>query len=132
MRAKAGLRALPLFVDSAGTADWRAGEPCDARMLRAAARRGYDLSVRRARQLALSDYRAFDYFLAMDLRNQADALAMAPPGRTCDIRLFLDFVEGDVPREAQEPYGADGFERALDLIEAGAEAFLDHLERDRE
>ena len=67
--------------------------------------------------------------LAMDLSNHADLLDLAPPNRTCDIRLFLDFAGGEV-RETPDPYygGADGFERVLDLIEQGAEGFLDHLE----
>jgi len=43
--------------------------------------------------------------------------------------LFLDFSDGDV-RETPDPYygSGDGFERVLDLIENGADGFLDHLE----
>ena len=116
-------------IDSAGTGGWHVGDPPDARMIRAAARRGYDISCRRARQVELEDFYSFDYLLAMDFKNQSDLLAMAPPNRSCDIRLFLDFADTDT-REMPDPYygGAAGFERALSLIELGAEGFLTHLE----
>lgn len=129
LRAKAQARGLEIVVDSAGTGGWHQGDPADARMLRASARRGYRLDHHRARQVELSDFYRFDVLLAMDLKNHAGLLAMAPPDRGCDIRLFLDFADGEV-REAPDPYygGERGFEVVLDLIERGAEAFLDHVE----
>jgi len=98
-------------------------------MIKAAARRGVDISYQRARQVDLSDFYEFDYLLAMDLSNHTDLLDLAPPNRDCDIRLFLDFANCET-RETPDPYygGADGFERVLDLLELGAEGFLDHLE----
>ena len=98
-------------------------------MIKSAARRGIDISYQRARQVDLSDFYQFDYLLAMDISNHSDLLDLAPPNRSCDIRLFLDFADGEV-REMPDPYygGGDGFERVLDLIEAGAEGFLDHIE----
>ena len=79
--------------------------------------------------MQFSDFYEFDYLLAMDLRNQSDLLAMAPPNRECDIRLFLDFAGGET-RETPDPYygGAEGFERVLDLLEAASEGFLGHIE----
>ena len=124
---------MKLYIESAGTGGWHVGDPPDPRMLRAAAKRGYDLSHQRARQVDDSDFFTFDYLLAMDLANFNDLLALAPPNRECDIRLFLDFANGD-ERETPDPYygGAHGFERVLDLIEAGADGFLDHLEDESE
>lgn len=129
LRAKAKKRGLDLVIESAGTGGWHQGDPADARMIRASARRGYRLDHHRARQVALADFYSFDMLLAMDLKNQADLLAMAPPDRVCDIRLFLDFAAGDT-RETPDPYygGEQGFEEALDLVEEGADAFLDHIE----
>lgn len=128
-RAQARSRDLDVYMDSAGTGGWHVGDPPDARMMRASARRGYDLSHIRARQVELADFYTFDILLAMDLANQRDLLAMAPPNRECDIRLFLDFAEGD-ERETPDPYygGASGFERVLDLIERGAAGLLDYIE----
>lgn len=129
LRAKARSRGLDLGIESAGTGGWHQGDPADVRMTRAAARRGYRLDHHRARQVILADYYSFDILLAMDLKNHADLLAMAPPNRNCDIRLFLDFAGGGV-RETPDPYygGEQEFEEALDLIETGADAFLDHIE----
>ena len=99
-------------------------------MVGAASRRGYGLQNHSAQQVEFSDFYEFDFLLSMDLSNQADLLAMAPPNRECDIRLFLDFA-GGTARETPDPYygGEDSFERVLDLIEGGVDAFLDHLER---
>lgn len=129
LRAKARERGVELTIDSAGTGAWHVGDPPDARMIKAAAKRGYDISYQRARQVELSDFYEFDYLLAMDLSNHSNLLELAPPNRSCDIRLFLDFSDGDT-RETPDPYygSGDGFERVLDLIESGAEGFLDHLE----
>lgn len=129
LRAKAQARGLDLVIESAGTGAWHRDDPADARMIRATARRGYRLDHHRARQIDLSDFYSFDMLLAMDLKNHADLLAMAPPDRRCDIRLFLDFAGGDT-RETPDPYygGERGFDEVLDLIERGAEAFLDHIE----
>jgi protein-tyrosine phosphatase len=130
LRAKAVERAISLQIASAGTGGWHTGDGADPRMTRAAARRGYRLDRHRARQVQFSDFYEFDYLLAMDLRNQSDLLAMAPPNRECDIRLFLDFAGGET-RETPDPYygGSDGFERVLDLLEAASEGFLDHIEK---
>ncbi|PQA86508.1 low molecular weight protein-tyrosine-phosphatase [Hyphococcus luteus] len=129
LRARAKERGLELAIESAGTGGWHAGDPPDGRMIKAAARRGVDISYQRARQVDLSDFYQFDYILAMDLSNHTDLLELAPPNRTCDIRLFLDFADC-AERETPDPYygGGDGFERVLNLIELGAEGFLDHLE----
>ncbi|MCK5748494.1 MAG: low molecular weight phosphotyrosine protein phosphatase [Oricola sp.] len=129
LRVKAKERGVDVVIDSAGTGGWHAGDPPDARMIKAAARRGVDISYQRARQVDLSDFYEFDYLLAMDLSNHTDLLDLAPPNRDCDIRLFLDFANCET-RETPDPYygGADGFERVLDLLELGAEGFLDHLE----
>jgi len=131
LRAKAAAREVGLHIESAGTGGWHQGAGADQRMVRAAAKRGYSLDAHRARQVQFSDFYEFDYLLAMDLQNQSDLFAMAPPNRDCDIRLFLDFAGGDTC-ETPDPYygGEDGFERVLDLLEAGADGFLAHIEND--
>jgi len=129
LRAKARERGLKIYIESAGTGAWHVGDPPDARMIKAAGKRGYDLSHQRARKVQDADFYEFDYVLAMDLSNQTDLLEMAPPNRDADIRLFLDFADCET-RETPDPYygGTTGFEQVLDLVELGAEGFLDHLE----
>ncbi len=128
LRAKAAERRVDLEIDSAGTGAWHAGNPPDPRMREAAARRGYDISAQRARKVEFADFYLFDHLLAMDASNRADLIDMAPPNRECAIALFLDHAGGEI-REPPDPYygGPEGFEHVLDLIEAGADGFLDHL-----
>lgn len=129
MRAKAAAREIALHVESAGTGGWHQGEGADPRMVRAAARRGYDLSAHRAKKVAVADFYEFDRLLAMDRRNRADLQHIAPQDRVCDIRLFLDFAGGGV-RETPDPYygGPEAFERVLDLLEAASDRFLSDQE----
>ncbi|NWG91746.1 MAG: low molecular weight phosphotyrosine protein phosphatase [Parvularculaceae bacterium] len=130
LRAKAAARGIALHVESAGTGGWHQGEGADPRMVRAAARRGYDLTAHRAKKVAVADFYEFDRLLAMDMRNRADLHRIAPPDRVCDIRLFLDDAGGGT-RETPDPYygGPDGFEHVLDLLEAGAEGFLARFDK---
>src|ERR1035437_5747935 len=58
-----------VHVDSAGTHNYHPGSPPDARSQEAAARRGYDLSQLRGRQIAAPDYASFDLILSMDENN---------------------------------------------------------------
>lgn len=116
-----------VFVDSAGTGGWHAGEPPDARASAAAAKRGYDLSAQRARQVSLNDFHHFDFMVAMDAQNIRDLRAIAPASLREKPRLLLEFARTPLPtREVPDPYygGVDGFDRVLDLVEAGCEGLL--------
>lgn len=135
MRAMAEARGLQasLEIDSAGTSNWHVGEPPDPPAIKAASRRGYDLSTLRARQASASDFARFDLILAMDRGHFAkmDRLRGAGPGAA--LSLFMAAVDdADVPEEVFDPYGMgpDAFDRCLDLIEAGASAWLDRLQRE--
>src|SRR6056300_750977 len=57
-------------IDSAGTGNWHAGSPPDARAQQAALARQIDLSMLRARQVSAHDFEHFDLILAMDEDNK--------------------------------------------------------------
>jgi len=112
-------------VDSAGTGNWHVGEPPDARAQRHAAKRGYDLSRLRGRQVAEGDFLDFDFILAMDEANLADLQRLAPSGWTrAEVRLFADAAVPD-------PYTGSpaDFERVLDLVDIAAERWVKNLSR---
>ena len=113
MRHMADAQGVALEVDSAGTGAWHAGDTPDGRMTDTAARRGFDLSTQRARQVKHEDFYAFTHIFAMDRTNLADLKAIQPSDGTADLSLFLDGE--DVP----DPYygGQKGFEQVLDLVE---------------
>jgi protein-tyrosine phosphatase len=98
-------------------------------MIDAAARRGYDLTGLRARQVRAADFGAFDLIVAMDCRNRADLEALRPAGNTTPVRLMLDHLAGSGPRDVPDPYYTRDFDAALDLIEAAAEGLLGQLEQ---
>lgn len=115
-------------VDSAGTLGAHAGEPPDPRSQDAALRRGYDLSSLRARRLERADAEA-DLVLVMDRGNLRRATQVV--GEHAGLSLFLAGGGGGAGAGAEvpDPYGggADGFERVLDLIERGAEEWVERI-----
>ena len=119
--------APDLDVDSAGTSDWHAGDPPHAPAIRAAARRGYDLSALRARQVRASDFETFDMILAMNDRNLEDLERLRPKGSRAVLRLFLDFAPGAGTRSVPDPYYTSDFDGTLDLIEQAAVGLIESL-----
>ena len=70
-------------IDSAGTYAGHTGELPDARMRRAAARRGYDLG-HRARQIREEDFDRFDMIVVMDDMNYENVHRLAPSRRAAE------------------------------------------------
>ncbi len=117
-------------IDSAGTIGYHAGDPPDARMTAAAARRGISLDGQSARHFQRADLDAFDMVLAMDRANLRDIRALDESGRHArKIKLFLDFHPSAKGTDVPDPYygGPDGFEKVLDLIQEAAEPLLGEL-----
>jgi len=116
--------------DSAGTHDYHVGEPPDSRSQAAAAQRGYDLSLLRARQVRVQDFADFDYVLAMDEANLAALRKLSPKPYLARVKLFLDFAPGAGRREVPDPYygGQQGFEEVQDLVEDAARGLLERIQ----
>ncbi|MGE0734364.1 MAG: low molecular weight protein-tyrosine-phosphatase [Alphaproteobacteria bacterium] len=132
MVREAGL-AKRIGVDSAGTHDFHIGEPPDPRSQQHAARRGYDLSDQRARQIAAADFAEFDLLLAMD-RGHLRLLQRAAPAHSRErIRLFMEFAPSFKLADVPDPYygAAGGFEAVLDMIEEGSRNLLETIVRER-
>src|SRR3954465_5757939 len=77
-------------VRSAGTHDYHVGEGPDARSVRHAKRRGYDLSPLRASRGSPEDFFAFDYILAMDRGHLRILRDMAKANARARFGLFLE------------------------------------------
>lgn len=118
-----------IIVDSAGTGDWHIGKAPDSRTVAAAKKRGYDLSVLRARQVSGADFDEFDYVLAMDNANLRDLQRLKPAHFSGHLGLLLDYGSNKSHREVPDPYygGSDEFELVLDLVEEAAEGLLAHI-----
>jgi protein-tyrosine phosphatase len=122
---------LEIEIDSAGTHDYHVGEPPDPRALRAASRRGLDISGLRARQVDETDFEHCDLILAMDRLNYETLRDRSPPARRSRIRLLLEFADDAGRDEVPDPYygGTQGFEEVLDLLEDAAAGLLAEVRR---
>ena len=122
-----------VMTDSAGTHDYHIGAPPDLRAQAAAARRGYDLSTLRARQVTPADFERFDYVLAMDEANLRELLPLCPEASRDRLRLFLEFAEEVERRDVPDPYygGEQGFEHVLDLVENAARGLLANIKNNK-
>ena len=78
-------------VDSAGTHNYHPGSPPDARSQIHAAKRGYDLSDLRARQITDDDYATYKLILVMDWDNLALVQEDCPPEHQAKVRRLTEF-----------------------------------------
>lgn len=125
--AEAILRAKgdgKLSVDSAGTGSWHIGKSPYGPAIKAASKRGYDLSTLKARKVNKQDFADFDLILAMDVENQKDLEALRPADSVTPIKLMMDFAPELGIKDVPDPYFTGDFEQALDLIEAASEALV--------
>lgn len=133
LRAEAQRLDLDLHVDSAGTGNWHAGEPPDARAIAVAARHGVDISGLRARQVRRADFRRFTHVIALDHDNLADLRRLAPPDAAAELSLLLDHVHGREGQAVADPWFGDatGFDTTWADVTAGARALAERFTRDR-
>ncbi len=130
MVAEQGL-SHQIAVDSAGTAAYHVGNSPDKRSTAAAKKRGYDLSVLRARQAVEADFLEFDYILAMDHENLSNLQRIKPDNSNSHLGLFLDFTQINEDEVPDPYYGGDaGFEHVLDLVESASAGLLAHIKRE--
>lgn len=116
-------------IDSAGTHPYHIGRPPDPRMQEAALRRGIDLSSMRARLVEPADFAQFTHVFAMDQANLNHLKRLRPASAVCEPELFLGLLGGSGPQEVPDPYygGVQGFDRVLDLLDAGCTELLNRL-----
>lgn len=131
--SRAGL-ADQVSVDSAGTGDWHIGEQMHATAREELARRGYDGSAHRSRQIQRSWLAGYDLLVAMDRNNLASLRRMAPPEDAPRIQLLRSFdpaLAKDDPYDSEvpDPYGApqEYYALALDMVLAGARGLARQL-----
>jgi protein-tyrosine phosphatase len=123
MRHLAQEVGVEIHVESAGIGDWHVGQPPDERAQHHARGRGYDLSAQRARQVRKRDFAQFDLIVAMDSGHLEILQEHCPAEHQGKLRML---VEG---RDVPDPYygGAEGFERVLDMVEAGCLGLLHEI-----
>jgi protein-tyrosine phosphatase len=90
---------------------------------------GYPESKKRAAQVRAQDFDRFDLILAMDNDNLRALQKICPQEQVHKLHLFLECAEGLETDQVPDPYYGNlaGFERVLDLCEAGTRAWIKRL-----
>ena len=119
-------------VQSAGTGDWHLGEGMNRGARAELARRGFDGSAHRARQIGPDWLDRFDLLIAMDQNNLRALARMAASGPDLGdrIRLLRSFdPQAPDGAEVPDPYGGgpDDFAEAFELIAAAAKGLVGEL-----
>ena len=118
--------AQQLRIDSAATHDYKVGEAPDGRSQTAAAKRGYDLSALRARQITRADLEQFDFISAMDMKNLTVLHRLGEPDLWQKPKLMMSYSRLYKAKEISDPYGgpSEGFELTLDMLESATDGLL--------
>ena len=119
-------RGSELLFESAGTHAEQRGQRADARARSVLSGRRYAMADTRSRRVAPQDFERFDLILAMDEGNLAALREQCPPQHQHKLRLLLAFAPDSGVAEVPDPYYGNlaGFERVLDLCEAGVRGML--------
>ena len=125
---KAGLGAV-IHVDSAGTHGGHAGEPPDPRAQKIAEKRGYRLSLLRARKLEPGDFQDFDLLLAMDAQHLEIMRRACPEVYRPKLQMFMHYARNHDREDVPDPFfgGDKGFETVLDYCEDAVQGLLEEL-----
>ena len=119
-------------VDSAGTGAYHVGESPDPRSVDVARRNGITLRGR-ARQVETSDFRTFDYVLAMDRSNlqSLESLASRHAGgaRLHLLREFDSEAGEGADLDVPDPYygGEDGFDVVYRMVDRSCRTLLERI-----
>jgi protein-tyrosine phosphatase len=127
-KKKAADMGLIIEIDSAGTAGYHKGVAPDKRSQAVGMERGYNFKGLKCRKVVVQDFEKFDYILGMDNQNIINLLDACPEEFQHKVSLLLSFCKSE-EQEVPDPYygGKGGFEYVLDLIEQGADGFIEHL-----
>ena len=119
-------RSQQVYFESAGTHASKIKMRIDTRAVTALERRGYAVIKIRSRSVEDRDFHRFDLILAMDNANYSDLQRVCPPESQHKLKMFLATSKGVDSDEIPDPYygNSDGFERVLDLCEAGVRGLL--------
>ena len=131
LRAQAVAAGIALTIDSAGTGGWHVGKAPDPRAQAEALRHGIDISAYRARQVAVEDFRSFDFIYALDPQNLRDLHALAPRRPLAKVGLLMDLVPGRAGTAVIDPYYGDesDFRATWDDVNAAADRIVSGFRR---
>lgn len=122
-----------VMADSAGTSTYHLGEQPDERTFAVAEKNGLSLD-HLGRQISQSDFREFDYILAMDNSNYRDILNFAKTHhvdlRKDQVWKIRQFENEAADLDVPDPYfgGMRGFDQVHEILYRSINRFLDFME----
>jgi len=116
--------------DSAGTSDFHIGELPDERTIRCATKNKVPIQ-HRGRQVHRTDFREFNYIVAMDEQNlkNLNQLKEKTPYQNTNVHLMRNFTPGGTGLPVPDPYygGTDGFENVFNMLDQACDVIANKL-----
>ena len=122
---KAKVDPVKVYVDSAGTAAYHLGKGPDERSVKVAKEHGIDISLQRARQFKVSDFKTFDYIFVMDQANFDNVVSLASTEKEKKkVSFILNEITPELNSEVPDPYygGEDGFKNVYDMLDIACDS----------
>lgn len=130
LRKKVKELNLPVFVDSAGTANYHIGSKPDERMCRTGKYNNTPIDDLRARQFSKIDFDNFDVIYVMDKENfrNINKLCSSEDHRK-KVKLILNELYPGENLEVPDPYYGtfDDFQAVYDLLDQATEVVITKL-----
>lgn len=107
-------------MDSAGTANYHAGNPPDSRSIAVAKSNGINISKQTARSFNISDFDTFDIIYVMDHSNLENIQKLARNiSDLTKVKLILETDERATDKTVPDPYYDDllGFEIVFQILD---------------
>src|SRR5436305_1952413 len=82
-----------ILIQSAGTHGYHIGKPADRRSQQTALANGVNLAGIRAQQISISDFKEYDYIVAMDRENLANLQSLCPELYQGKLSLLLSYIQ---------------------------------------
>lgn len=128
---KSKVNSKEVYIDSAGTSAYHAGELPDKRSIQVAKKYGIDLTNQRSRAFKASDFNDFDIIYAMDIANKNNIIKRAHSNADKEkVKLILNESNPGMNLEVPDPYygGEQGFENVYNMLDIACNAVIkNHL-----
>ncbi len=125
LKHKAGDR--PIYVDSAGTSSYHAGELPDSRSILVANKHGIDITDQISRPFELQDFETFDIIYVMDSSNFTNVVKLTQDvTHRKKVKLILNMSEPGMNKAVPDPYydAEHGFQNVYNMLDEACEIIL--------
>ena len=113
------------YIESAATSTEEIGNDTYPKTKEILTEHGIPFTKRKARQITLDDYDAFDYLIGMDEANRRNIKRAMKNDPANKVYLLLDFT--NKPKEISDPWYSGDFETTYKEVLKGCEALLKEL-----